>query len=63
MWKYGIVFLVLFPGAILAAATYYWKKLRAYPTGAVTEARAKKQEWERVREARKELRRLQNGGQ
>jgi hypothetical protein len=62
MWKYAIVFLVIFPGAILASAVYFYKKYKVYPTGAVTSARAKKKEWERVREARRELRRIENGG-
>jgi len=62
MWKYAIIFLVVFPGAILTAAVYFYRKWKAYPTGAVEKAKDRKKEWERVREARKELRRIENGG-
>ena len=60
MWKEGVVFLVLFPSAILTGVWLFLRKWRKYPTGAVVEARAKKAEQKRVLEARKELRRIQN---
>ncbi len=62
MWKDAMIFLVLFPGAILTGMVFFYRKWRKYPTGEVVEARAEKRERERVEEARKELRRLQNGG-
>ena len=40
---------------------YFWRRYKKYPTGAVNVARAKREEWERVKEARRELRRIENG--
>ena len=60
MWKQFFVFLVVFPGAFLVGGVYFWRKYIKYPTGAVVDARAKKEERKRVLEARKELRRIEN---
>ena len=62
MWKQFFIFLVVFPGAILIAATLAWKKWVKNPLGNLSDARARKAERERLEEARKALRRLNNGG-
>lgn len=62
MWKYALMFLVIFPAAILTGVIYFYRKWKAYPVGAVDAAKARRKEWERVKEARKELRKVENGG-
>lgn len=60
MWKEVALFLFFAPASVLTGGFLFWRKWHKYPTGAVVEARGKREERNRVKEAEKELKRLEN---